>query len=63
MVDCSFCKNKIPLGTGKLFAKNDGKIFYFCSSKCEKNLLKLNRKPRITRWTAEAHQIKKQTKK
>ncbi|MEM5872060.1 MAG: 50S ribosomal protein L24e [Candidatus Aenigmatarchaeota archaeon] len=34
---CSICKNNIPRGTGKMFVRNDGKIFYFCSSKCQKN--------------------------
>lgn len=28
-----------------------GKINYFCSNKCEKNLLKLKRKPLETKWT------------
>jgi len=51
MVKCSFCGNVITKGTGKMFVKKDGKIFYFCSSKCEKNLLKLKRKPRDFKWT------------
>jgi large subunit ribosomal protein L24e len=62
-MECSFCKKEIPGGTGKLYAKTDGKIFYFCSSKCEKNLLKLGRKPRKTTWTQEAHDIKKGIKR
>jgi large subunit ribosomal protein L24e len=37
-------------GTGKMLVKNTGKIFYFCSSKCENNL-NLNRKPTHTRWS------------
>jgi large subunit ribosomal protein L24e len=57
---CSFCKNQIPKGTGKLYIKKDGKIFYFCSSKCEKNQLKLKRKSRTTRWTQEAQKLKKE---
>ena len=28
-----------------------GKIDYYCSNKCEKNNLKLNRKPLQVRWT------------
>ena len=47
---CSFCNEEIPAGTGKMFVKNDGKIFYFCSTKCEKNLLELWRNPRKTKW-------------
>jgi len=50
-------------GTGKMYIKKDGKIMYFCSTKCEKNLLKLGRKPRTTRWTAEFHHEKKKDKK
>jgi len=41
----------IEKGTGKMFIKTDGKILYFCSTKCEKNLLKLKRKPREHKWT------------
>ncbi len=40
-------------GTGKLFAKTDGTILYFCSRKCEKNMLKLKRKARDFKWTVE----------
>ena len=47
-------------GTGKMYVKTDGKIFYFCSMKCEKNMLKLKRKPRHTRWTGEAKKEKKE---
>ncbi len=52
MVKCSFCGTDIPKGTGKILVKTDGKILNFCSSKCEKNLLKLKRKPREHKWTA-----------
>ena len=51
MVNCSFCGKKIEKGTGKMFVFNTGKILYFDSSKCEKNLLKLKRKPRKFKWT------------
>ncbi len=51
MVKCSFCGKEMPPGTGKMFVKSDGKIFYFCSTKCEKNMLVLKRKPRRIRWT------------
>ena len=56
---CSFCGDEIRKGTGKMLAKNDGKILYFCSSKCENNLIKLKRVARTTEWTNEAHSIKK----
>jgi large subunit ribosomal protein L24e len=60
---CSFCSTEIEKGTGKIYVKKDGKMFYFCSSKCEKNLLKLKRKPRTTTWTGEFHDTKKGVKK
>lgn len=47
---CSFCKAAIPPGTGKMYVKRDGGVMYFCSSKCEKNALKLKRTPRKVRW-------------
>ena len=56
---CSFCGKEIKKGTGVMFVKKDGTIFNFCSSKCEKNTLKLKRNPRNTKWTNEHHKIKK----
>ncbi|MBI4438613.1 50S ribosomal protein L24e [Candidatus Woesearchaeota archaeon] len=44
MAKCSFCSRQIERGTGKMFVRKTGKIFYFCSSKCEKNMVKLGRK-------------------
>jgi large subunit ribosomal protein L24e len=53
MVDtrtCSFCGEGIEPGTGKMFIRRDGTIFYFCSSKCQNNS-RLGRVPRRVRWT------------
>jgi len=50
---CSFCKNEIEKGTGKMFVTSDAKILYFCSRKCEKNMLKLKRKARNLKWTKD----------
>ncbi len=55
---CSFCGNKYALGTGKMFVKKDGSTLYFCSSKCEKNMLKLKRVPRRVGWTKKARKKK-----
>ena len=60
---CTFCGKNIPKGTGVMYVKKDSKIFYFCSTKCEKNQLKLRHKSRTTRWTKEFEQIKKGLKK
>jgi large subunit ribosomal protein L24e len=48
---CSFCGNDVEPGTGKMFIRRDGTVHFFCSSKCERNLLNLGRVPRWTRWT------------
>jgi len=50
-MNCSFCGKEIPLGKEKIFVNKKGEALYFCSKKCEKNLLKLKRKPREIRWT------------
>ncbi|GAB6285541.1 MAG: 50S ribosomal protein L24e [Methanoregula sp.] len=47
---CSFCGSPVEPGTGKMFVKKDGTIFYFCSSKCQNNH-KLGRVPRRVEWT------------
>jgi len=62
-MNCSFCGKAIRKGTGTMFVKKDGTTFTFCSSKCEKNLLKLKRNPRKIKWTNEHHKIKKAKKK
>ena len=51
MPKCNFCGKDIEPGTGKMFVKTDGRILHFDKNKCEKNLLKLNRKPRNFKWT------------
>jgi len=53
MPKCTFCGINIKKGTGKMFVYTSGKVANFCSNKCEKNLLKLKRKPLKTRWTQE----------
>jgi large subunit ribosomal protein L24e len=45
---CHFCKEELEKGTGKVYVKNDGKLFYFCSSKCEKN--SKIRDPKFVGW-------------
>jgi len=58
MVQCSFCGREIPRGTGKMYVTKTGRIYYFCSRRCEKNLLKLGRVPRETRWTVAGREEK-----
>lgn len=58
MVKCNFCGNDLPIGGGKLYAKKDGTTYYFCSNKCEKNVILLGRKPVKTKWTKEYNKLK-----
>jgi large subunit ribosomal protein L24e len=34
-----------------MIVKNDGHIFWTCSSKCRKHMFKLRRDPRKLKWT------------
>lgn len=60
MENCSFCGYKITVGTGKMYVKKDARILWFCSRRCEKNMLKLGRNPRVVRYTAEGQKSKQQ---
>ncbi|MDI6916285.1 MAG: 50S ribosomal protein L24e [Thermoplasmatales archaeon] len=51
MRKCSFCGDDIEPGTGKMFVRKDATVLLFCSSKCEKNMLKLKRNPRRRKWS------------
>ena len=53
MVKCTFCGKSIEKGTGKIFVYTSGKVINFCTNKCEKNMLKLKRKPITVKWTQE----------
>ncbi len=55
---CSFCGFEIEKGTGKMLVKVEGSLVYFCSSKCEKNMIKLARIPRDVKWTAHSQELK-----
>ncbi|MGB9660137.1 MAG: 50S ribosomal protein L24e [Nitrososphaerales archaeon] len=48
---CSFCGKDVTLGYGLMLVRNDGSIYWYCSSKCRKNSLKLRRDPRKLKWT------------
>ncbi len=63
MQTCSFCDDQIPKGTGIIFAKKDGTVFRFCSSKCRKNLLGLKREGRRQGWTEAARKFLGKDKK
>ena len=50
---CSFCGKEIAQGTGKIFVLKTGKTLNFCSSKCERNMLVLKRKPHKVKWASK----------
>ncbi|ACL15898.1 50S ribosomal protein L24e [Methanosphaerula palustris] len=50
MHTCTFCGEGLEPGTGKMFVRRDGSIYYFCSTKCQNNF-KLGRAPRRVAWT------------
>jgi large subunit ribosomal protein L24e len=54
---CSFCGKELKPGTGKMFVKNDGVVFYFCSSKCEKNF-KMGRESKKSKWSRKLKSAK-----
>jgi len=56
MVKCTFCGETLNPGTGKMFIKKDATILYFCSMKCEKNMIKLGRTAITTKWSSRYKQ-------
>ena len=48
---CNFCGNNIEPGTGRIYIRTDGTVFYFDRHKCYTNFIKLRRIPRETRWS------------
>jgi large subunit ribosomal protein L24e len=51
-MECSFCGREIRKGLESVYVTAKGKLYYFCSSKCDKNMLKLGRSKRKVKWTA-----------
>jgi large subunit ribosomal protein L24e len=47
---CTFCGEPVEPGTGQMYVRKDGSIFYFCSTKCQNNY-DLGRVPRRVEWT------------
>ncbi len=50
--NCSFCGNSIEPGTGRMYIRVDGTVFYFDSHKCFENFVNLRRVPQDTKWSA-----------
>jgi large subunit ribosomal protein L24e len=54
---CSFCAGEVEPGTGTMFVKRDGSVFYFCTSSCRKQQMNLGRVGHRLKWT-RAHTMK-----
>ncbi|MCK4635153.1 MAG: ribosomal protein L24e family protein [Candidatus Aenigmarchaeota archaeon] len=54
---CSYCGENTKEGRVILFVKKDGKVFSFCSSKCEKSF-KMKRNPRKKKWTRTSRKLR-----
>ena len=48
---CSFSHEEIEPGTGMMYIKRDGSVYWFKDSKARKNMLKLKRNARRLKWT------------
>ncbi len=57
MPNCYFCGGELSKGSGVMYVKRDGTLFYFCSSKCRKNF-RLGREGRRVKWTKSAKAFK-----
>ncbi|MCW4041589.1 MAG: 50S ribosomal protein L24e [Candidatus Bathyarchaeota archaeon] len=49
--ECTFCGDAFPQGRGMMYVRNDGTVYWFCSSKCRKAMLIFKRDPRKLKWT------------
>lgn len=58
MAKCSFCSGELKSGRGRMFVKNDGRIFYYCSKKCERNM-DMGRNPAHTGWIRKKKKAEK----
>ena len=59
MPKCSFCGKQYEIPRGLTYVKADGKIFYYCSSKCRKNH-ELGRVAKRVKWIKKKKKAKTQ---
>ncbi len=55
---CAFCSKPQEPGQGIIFALNDGRVLFFCSSKCRRNY-KMKRNPKKIKWARVKQPAKK----
>jgi len=53
MPKCSFCSKQYDIPKGLTLVMTDGRILYFCSSKCRKNW-KLGRDKKKVKWVRKS---------
>lgn len=58
MVKSSYSGKEIPDGTGIIYAKKDGTVYYFANRKEEMSFLKLKRNPVKVKWTNAFQKMK-----
>lgn len=58
MPTCSFCKRSYDIHRGLTVFNVDGKSFYYCSSKCRKNV-NLGRDPKKVNWVRKSEESEK----
>lgn len=49
--NCNFCGNVIEPGTGRMYVRTDGTVYFFDRHKCFQNFVELKRVPREVKWT------------
>ena len=59
---CSFCTGLVKEGRGKMFVRNDNRVFTFCIPKCESSFRR-GWDAKKTRWTVKFHDLKTTAKK
>ena len=59
MPACSFCKKNYEWPRGLTYVKSDGRVIYFCSSKCRKNH-ELGRQSKKVTWVRKKKKEKTQ---
>ncbi len=55
MQKCTFCGKEYDWPRGLTYVTSEGKISYFCSSKCRKNILKLKRDKLKMHWVKKSN--------
>lgn len=62
MPKCSFCGCEVQKGFGTLYATKTGDVFWYCSSKCERNK-KLGRSANKLGWIRKSEAAKQKAGK